>query len=127
MAIYQPPKNSGIGETLSTIGAGAMGISALTGPAAPFVAVGGAIASLAGTVISGNEKEKSANYESMYANKVQGEQNQQISYQNNLNQSKVNYTQPGVMSSIKAINGMINPSSNVPSNGGTGISNNRLI
>ena len=133
MAIYQPPKQTATGGIMSGVGSGMMGVGgALTATGAgavvgiPLMAAG-AIASVAGTIISGNQEKKAADYEYDYANKVQGEQNLQTAYMNNMNQSKANYNQQGVNQSLKAINGMISPSSNVPSNGGTGFSNNRLI
>ena len=133
MAIYQPPKQSATGGIMTGVGGGMMGVGgALTATGAgavvgiPLMAAG-AIASVAGTIMDGEQKKKAAEYEANYANQVQGEQNLQTSYINNLNQSKANYNQQGVNQSLKAINNMISPSSNVPSNGGTGLSNNRLI
>ena len=127
MPIYQPPKQSSTGSIVTGIGGAAMSLAPLTGPAAPFVMAGGAIASVVGTLINGDNAKKSSDYETKYANSVIGENNIRSSYQNNLNQSRNNYTSQGVSSSLNAINEMINPSSNVPSNGGTGISNQRLI
>ena len=133
MAIYQPPKQSATGGIMTGVGGGMMGVGgALTATGAgavvgiPLMAAG-AIASVAGTIMDGEQKKKAAEYEANYANQVQGEQNLQTSYINNLNQSKANYNQQGVNQSLKAINNMISPSSNVPSNGGTGLSSNRLI
>ena len=133
MAIYQPPKQSATGGIMTGVGGGMMGVGgALTATGAgavvgiPLMAAG-AIASVAGTIMDGEQKKKAAEYEANYANQVQGEQNLQTSYINNLNQSKANYNQQGVNQSLKAINNMISPSSSVPSNGGTGLSNNRLI
>ena len=133
MAIYQPPKQSATGGIMTGVGGGMMGVGgALTATGAgavvgiPLMAAG-AIASVAGTIMDGEQKKKAAEYEANYANQVQGEQNLQTSYINNLNQSRANYNQQGVNQSLKAINNMISPSSNVPSNGGTGLSNNRLI
>lgn len=133
MAIYQPPKQTATGGIMTGVGSGIMGVGgALTATGAgavvgiPLMAAG-AIASVAGTIIDGEQKKKAANYEYDFANRIQGEQNLQTSYMNNLNQSKANYNQQGVNQSLKAINNMISPSSNVPSNGGTGLSNNRLI
>lgn len=138
MAIYQPPKQSAAGGVMSGVGSGMMavgGTMAMAGVAAggvgaiPGLAVAGvgALLNVAGTIVDGSGKKKAADYEANYANQVQGEQNLQTSYMNNLNQSKANYNQQGVNQSLKAINNMISPSSNVPSNGGTGLSNNRLI
>ena len=133
MAIYQPPKQSATGGIMTGVGGGMMGVGGaltVTGAGAvvgiPLMAAG-AIASVAGTIMDGEQKKKAAEYEANYANQVQGEQNLQTSYINNLNQSRANYNQQGVNQSLKAINNMISPSSNVPSNGGTGLSNNRLI
>ena len=133
MAIYQPPKQSATGGIMSGVGGGMMGVGgALTATGAgavvgiPLMAAG-AIASVAGTIMDGEQKKKAAEYEANYANQVQGEQNLQTSYINNLNQSRANYNQQGVNQSLKAINNMISPSSNVPTNGGTGLSSNRLI
>lgn len=133
MAIYQPPKQSATGGIMTGVGSGMMGVGgALTATGAgavvgiPLMAAG-AIASVAGTIMDGEQKKKAANYEYDFANRVQGEQNLQTSYMNNLNQSKANYNQQGVNQSLKSINNMINPTSNVPSNGGTGLINNRLI
>ena len=133
MAIYQPPKQSATGGIMTGVGGGMMGVGgALTATGAgavvgiPLMAAG-AIASVAGTIMDGEQKKKAVEYEANYANQVQGEQNLQTSYINNLNQSRANYNQQGVNQSLKAINNMISPSSSVPSNGGTGLSNNRLI
>ena len=133
MAIYQPPKQSAAGGVMSGVGSGMMAVGgtlAATGVGAiPGLAVAGvgALLNVAGTIVDGSGKKKAADYEANYANQVQGEQNLQTSYINNLNQSRANYNQQGVNQSLKAINNMISPSSNVPSNGGTGLSNNRLI
>ena len=133
MAIYQPPKQSATGGIMSGVGSGMMavgGTMAVTGVGTVpglVVAGAGALLNVAGTIVDGSGKKKAADYEANYANQVQGEQNLQTSYMNNLNQSKANYNQQGVNQSLKAINNMISPSSSVPSNGGTGLSNNRLI
>ena len=133
MAIYQPPKQSATGGIMSGVGSGMMavgGTMAVTGVGAVpglVVAGVGALLNVAGTIVDGSGKKKAAEYEANYANQVQGEQNLQTSYINNLNQSRANYNQQGVNQSLKAINNMISPSSNVPSNGGTGLSSNRLI
>lgn len=133
MAIYEPPKKTATGGIMTGAGAGMMAIGGgltTTGVGAavgiPLMAVG-ALTSVAGTIINGNQEERSQKYEAQYANRIQGENNLQASYQNNLQQGRASYTQSGVSSSIAAINGMLNPaSSNIPSNGGTGFSNQRL-
>lgn len=134
MAIYQPPKQSSTGGVMSGIGSGmasAGGIMATTGIGAPIglaVAGIGSLLNVTGNIVDGNNKKKLEEYEVNYANEVQGEKNINTSYQNNLQQSRNNYTQSGVNSSLAAINGMLNPaSSNIPSNGGTGFNNKRLI
>lgn len=124
--IYSPPKNN-TGKTVSLLGSAASAIAPLTGPAAPFVMAAGSIASLVGGVIGSNEQEKVEKYNALYQEKQEGMKAQDNSYQANLNQSRANYVQSGVTSSIKAIEGLLNPASNVPSNGGTGIYNKRLI
>lgn len=124
--IYSPPKNN-TGKTVSLLGSAASAIAPLTGPAAPFVMAAGSIASLVGGVIGSNEQEKVEKYNALYQEKQEGMKAQDNSYQANLNQARANYVQSGVTSSIKAIEGLLNPASNVPSNGGTGIYNKRLI
>ena len=135
MAIYNPPKQTATGGIMSGVGTGLMtaggamtlatgGLGGAVG--IPLMALG-ALTSVAGTIINGNETEKANNYEVKYVNQLQGEKNQKIAYSNNLNQSRANYTPQRVNASMKAINDMISPSSNVPSNGGTGFSNQRLI
>lgn len=124
--IYSPPKNN-TGKTVSLLGSAASAIAPLTGPAAPFVMAAGSIASLVGGVIGSNEQEKVEKYNALYQEKQEGMKAQDNSYQANLNQSRANYVQSGVTSSIKAIEGLLNPASNVPSNGGTGMYNKRLI
>lgn len=124
--IYSPPKNN-TGKTVSLLGSAASAIAPLTGPAAPFVMAAGSIASLVGGVIGSNEQEKVEKYNALYQEKQEGMKAQDNSYQANLNQARANYVQSGVTSSIKAIGGLLNPASNVPSNGGTGIYNKRLI
>jgi hypothetical protein len=135
MAIYNPPKQTATGGIMSGVGTGLMtaggamtlatgGLGGAVG--IPLMALG-ALTSVAGTIINGNQTERANNYEVQYANQLQGEKNQKIAYSNNLNQSRANYTPQGVNASMKAINDMISPSSNVPSNGGTGFSNQRLI
>lgn len=124
--IYSPPKNN-TGKTVSLLGSAASAIAPLTGPAAPFIMAAGGIASLVGGVIGSNEQEKVEKYNALYQEKQEGMKAQDNSYQANLNQARANYVQSGVTSSIKAIGGLLNPASNVPSNGGTGIYNKRLI
>ena len=124
--IYSPPKNN-TGKTVSLLGSAASAIAPLTGPAAPFIMAAGGIASLVGGVIGSNEQEKVEKYNALYQEKQEGMKAQDNSYQANLNQARANYVQSGVTSSIKAIEGLLNPASNVPSNGGTGIYNKRLI
>lgn len=124
--IYSPPKNN-TGKTVSLLGSAASAIAPLTGPAAPFVMAAGSIASLVGGVIGSNEQEKVEKYNALYQEKQEGMKAQDNSYQSNLNQARANYVQSGVTSSIKAIEGLLNPASNVPSNGGTGMYNKRLI
>lgn len=124
--IYSPPKNN-TGKTVSLLGSAASAIAPLTGPAAPFIMAAGGIASLVGGVIGSNEQEKVEKYNALYQEKQEGMKAQDNSYQSNLNQARANYVQSGVTSSIKAIEGLLNPASNVPSNGGTGIYNKRLI
>ena len=124
--IYSPPKNN-TGKTVSLLGSAASAIAPLTGPAAPFVMAAGGIASLIGGVVGANEEEKLNKYNALYQEKIEGMKAQDNSYQANLNQARANYTQAGITSSIKTIGGLLNPASNVPSNGGTGIYNKRLI
>ena len=124
--IYSPPKNN-TGKTVSLLGTAASAIAPLTGPAAPFIMAAGGIASLVGGVIGNNEQEKLDKYNALYQDKQEGMKAQDDSYQSNLNQGRSNYTQAGITSSIKTIGGLLNPASNVPSNGGTGIYNKRLI
>ena len=124
--IYSPPKNN-TGKSVSLLGTAASAIAPLTGPAAPFITAAGSIASLVGGVIGSNEQEKLDKYKALYQDKQEGMRAQDDSYQSNLNQGRSNYTQAGITSSIKAIGGLLNPASNVPSNGGTGIYNKRLI
>ena len=122
--IYSPPKNN-TGKSVSLLGTAASAIAPLTGPAAPFITAAGSIASLVGGVIGSNEQEKLD--KALYQDKQEGMKAQDDSYQSNLNQGRSNYTQAGITSSIKTIGGLLNPASNVPSNGGTGIYNKRLI
>ena len=124
--IYSPPKNN-TGKTVSLLGTAASAIAPLTGPAAPFVMAAGGIASLIGGVVGANEEEKLNKYNALYQEKIEGMKAQDNSYQANLTQGRSNYTQAGITSSIKTIGGLLNPASNVPSNGGTGIYNKRLI
>lgn len=124
--IYSPPKNN-TGKTVSLLGSAASAIAPLTGPAAPFVMAAGGIASLIGGVVGANEEEKLNKYNALYQEKIEGMKAQDNSYQANLNQARANYSQAGITSSIKTIDGLLNPASNVPSNGGTGIYNKRLI
>lgn len=124
--IYSPPKNN-TGKTVSLLGSAASAIAPLTGPAAPFVMAAGSITSLVGGIVGSNEQEKVEKYNALYQEKQEGMKAQDNSYQANLNQARANYVQSGVTSSIKAIGGLLNPASNVPSNGGTGIYNKRLI
>ena len=124
--IYSPPKNN-TGKTVSLLGTAASAIAPLTGPAAPFVMAAGGIASLIGGVVGANEEEKLNKYNALYQEKIEGMKAQDNSYQANLNQARANYSQAGITSSIKTIDGLLNPASNVPSNGGTGIYNKRLI
>ena len=124
--IYSPPKNN-TGKTVSLLGSAASAIAPLTGPAAPFVMAAGGIASLIGGVVGANEEEKLNKYNALYQEKIEGMKAQDNSYQANINQARANYTQAGISSSIKTIDGLLNPASNVPSNGGTGIYNKRLI
>ena len=124
--IYSPPKNN-TGKTVSLLGSAASAIAPLTGPAAPFVMAAGGIASLIGGVVGANEEEKLNKYNALYQEKIEGMKAQDNSYQSNLNQARANYSQAGITSSIKTIDGLLNPASNVPSNGGTGIYNKRLI
>lgn len=124
--IYSPPKNN-TGKTVSLLGSAASAIAPLTGPAAPFVMAAGGIASLIGGVVGANEEEKLNKYNALYQEKIEGMKAQDNSYQANLNQARANYSQAGITSSIKTIGGLLNPASNVPSNGGTGIYNKRLI
>lgn len=124
--IYSPPKNN-TGKTVSLLGSAASAIAPLTGPAAPFVMAAGGIASLIGGVVGANEEEKLNKYNALYQEKIEGMKAQDDSYQANLNQARANYSQAGITSSIKTIDGLLNPASNVPSNGGTGIYNKRLI
>ena len=124
--IYSPPKYN-TGKTVSLLGSAASAIAPLTGPAAPFVMAAGGIASLIGGVVGANEEEKLNKYNALYQEKIEGMKAQDNSYQANLNQARANYSQAGIVSSIKTIDGLLNPASNVPSNGGTGIYNKRLI
>lgn len=124
--IYSPPKNN-TGKTVSLLGSAASAIAPLTGPAAPFIMAAGGITSLVGGVIGSNEQEKVEKYNALYQEKIEGMKAQDNSYQANLNQARANYSQAGIASSIKTIDGLLNPASNVPSNGGTGIYNKRLI
>ena len=77
MAIYQPPKQSATGGIMTGVGGGMMGVGgALTATGAgavvgiPLMAAG-AIASVEGTIMDGEQKKKSAEYEAKYANQVQ--------------------------------------------------------
>ena len=124
--IYSPPKNN-TGKSVSLLGTAASAIAPLTGPAAPFITAAGSIASLVGGVIGNNEQENLDKYKALYQDKQEGMKAQDDSYQSNLNQGRSNYTQAGITSSIKTIGGLLKPASNVPSNGGTGIYNKRLI
>lgn len=133
MAIYQPPKQSSLGgilqatgEGMTSIGSG-MAIAGLPaggiGAAPGLVVAGvGAIAKFAGTIISGDRDTRNKDYETQYANRVQGEQNLNISAQGINNQNAANYNQMGINSSVKAINNYITPPA-----GGTGIVNQRLV
>jgi len=127
MPIYQPPKKSGVGGYLSTAGdvtlAGS-GVLAATGvgalPAVITGAVGGLMKGI-GSILDSNEQGKIEDYNNLYKKQVEGEKNQQQSADNSLQQSKINYTQQGVSSSVKAINEMMDPTTS------KSIVNNRLI
>jgi len=134
MAIYNPPKTnvngaiaSGVGDTLMA-GAGlAAAIPGVGwGVAAALTAVGG-ITKLIGASSTAKQERLTNEYNQKYDTIVQGEQNSQINYFNNLQASKSNYNINGINSSIKNINAMIEPTvPQVPQGGGTGIINNRL-
>jgi len=127
MPIYQPPKKSGVGSIFNTAGdisTGAGAIVSATGIGAPIgaaIAGMGAIYKGIGSLIDGNSEKKAEEYENAYKAQILGEQNQQQSASNVLQQSSFNYTQQGVSSSVKAINEMMSPTTS------TGIVNNRLI
>ena len=133
MAVYQPPKRNSTGDALSAGGSGLMtlgGTLAATGvgavPGAIIAGIGG-IASLFGAGAKKKEEERQRKYQENYENQVVGEQNQQVAAQSVLQQNRTMYTQEGVSQSLKSINQMINPSNSVPSGGGTGIINQRLM
>ena len=123
MAIYNPPKQTATGGIMSGVGSGLLtaggAMTLATGGLGGAVGIplmaAGAIASVAGTIINGNQEEKAKNYEVKYANQVQGEKNNKISYANSLQQSKANYNTSSVNNSLQAIQEM------------TGFNNNRLI
>jgi len=73
------------------------------------------------------EEEKQQAYQEDYQNQLVGEKNQASSSQQVSDQNRMMYTQEGVSQSLKSINQMINPSNPVPSAGGTGIINQRLM
>ena len=140
MAIYNPPKKSGLGNTLESIGTGisasgaattlAGGIASLTVVGAPVglgMAAAGAITSLIGSGVSAvggmfnqGEEAKQEMYNQRYNTVVEGEGNQRQSAQNSENAYL--YNQQGVSSSVKAINQMISPTTS-----NKGLVNNRLI
>lgn len=133
MAVYQPPKRNSTGDTLSAGGSGLMTLGATlsaTGVGAvpgAIIAGVGSIASLAGGIFNKNEAKKQADYENTYKNQVIGDNNQQDAANAAEQQNRMMYTQEGVSQSLKSINQMVNPSSQVPSAGGTGIINQRLM
>lgn len=133
MAVYQPPKRNSTGDTLSAGGSGLMTLGATlsaTGVGAvpgAIIAGVGSIASLAGGIFKKNEAKKQADYENTYKNQVIGDNNQQDAANAAEQQNRMMYTQEGVSQSLKSINQMVNPSSQVPSNGGTGFINQRLM
>ena len=133
MAVYQPPKRNSTGDTLSAGGSGLMTLGATlsaTGvgaiPGAVIAGIGG-IASLFGASAKKKEEEKQQAYQDDYQNQIVGEKNQSVSSQQVSQQNRMMYTQEGVSQSLKSINQMVNPSNPVPSAGGTGIINNRLM
>lgn len=133
MAVYQPPKRNSTGDTLSAGGSGLMTLGATlsaTGVGAvpgAIIAGVGSIASLASGIFNKNEAKKQADYENTYKNQVIGDNNQQDAANAAEQQNRMMYTQEGVSQSLKSINQMVNPSSQVPSAGGTGIINQRLM
>jgi len=133
MAVYQPPKRNSTGDFLSAGGSGLMtlgttlsatGVGAI--PGAVIAGIGG-IASLFGASAKKKEEEKQQAYQDDYQNQIVGEKNQSVSSQQVSQQNRMMYTQEGVSQSLKSINQMVNPSNPVPSAGGTGIINNRLM
>lgn len=134
MAVYQPPKRNTTGDFLSAGGSGLMslgtaasvipGVGTIAGAA--LTAVGG-IASLFGASAKKKEEEKQQAYQEDYQNQIVGEKNQLASSEQVSEQNRMMYTQEGVSQSLKSINQMVNPSSQVPSNGGTGFINQRLM
>ena len=123
MAIYNPPQKDSYGSTLSTAGSALMsgaGILASTGVGAPVAGVVaglGAVASLAGTVINGNNEAKLNSYNQRYKTISQGQENEAISYASIAANNRKNYIQQGVASSVNAIQDYV---------GGTGFKNIKL-
>lgn len=140
MAIYNPPKKSGLGNTLQSVGtamtaaggtAAAIGLAVTptvvgTIPGGIAAAIGGITAavgsgvSAVGGMFNQGEEAKQEMYNQRYNTVVDGEGNQRQSAQNSENAYL--YNQQGVSSSVKAINQMISPTTS-----NKGLVNNRLI
>lgn len=134
MAIYSPPKQtmtstiaSSTGDVLMS-GAGLLAATGVGTPIALAVGAAGAIAKGVGAIAGANDARKLQEYNQKYNAIVSGENNIKANAYNNEIYSRDNYTQNSVNTSLKRINMMLEPTANtVPSSGGTGIVNNRLI
>lgn len=129
MAIYEPPKQTSLGATLNAAGDVAVSAGGLIGTATGFTGVGaiaggvvaglGAVAKLAGTIVSGNQEKALNEYNNMYNMRVQGEESLAIHKANNEQYAGLS---SGVGASLSQIQAYIEPQS-----GGTGLINQRLI